>query len=40
MIEVADVDLRHVVVAAEHLSDFVEPFHLEVLVLDALVGPP
>ena len=40
VIEVADVDLRHVVVAAEHLSDCVEPSHLEVLVLDALVRPP
>ena len=40
MVEVADVDLGHVVVAAEHLSYRVQAPHLEVLVLDALVGLP
>ena len=37
MAKVADVDLGHLVVAAEHLSHRVQAFHLEVLVLDALV---
>ena len=37
MIEVADVDLGDVVVAAKKLGHSVQPLHLEVLVLDALV---
>ena len=37
MIEVADVDLGDVVVATKELSYCVQPFHFEVLVLDALV---
>ena len=40
MVEVADVDLGHVIVAAEHLSYCVQALHLEVLVTDALVGLP
>ena len=37
MIEVADVDFRDVVVATKELGHCVQPLHLEVLVLDALV---
>ena len=37
MVKVANVDLGHVVVAAEHLSPRAQALHLEVLVLDALV---
>ena len=37
MIEVADVDLGDVVVATKKLGHCVQPLHLEVLVLDALV---
>ena len=39
MIKIADVDLRLILVAAEELSDCVEPFHLGVLVIDTLVRP-
>ena len=38
--EVAGVDLGHVVVAVEHLSHCVQALNPEVLVLDALVGLP
>ena len=37
MIQIVDVGLRHIVAAGEELSDWMEPFHLEVLVLDRLV---
>ena len=40
MIEVADVDLGHVMVAAEYLSHCEKTLHLEVAVLDALVRLP
>ena len=40
LIEVADVDLGHVDIEAETVSHRVQALHLEVLVLDALVGLP